>query len=341
MKKILYPMGSSSPVIAVTAPSAGLGAQAFIDRFDLIKKQHEDQGITIIEGKCLRDDVDYISAPKKQRAQDLHDLIANPDITLIQPPWGGEMAIDILEFLDYTLIRNNPKWIQGYSDISTLLLAITIMTGVCTVHGTNFMDSVMGQDPLTANARNYLKCRKGDIFIQSSSDQWQKEFVDFKDNISAPFYHTEPTKWIVLYGDQANFSGRLIGGCIDAIKHIIGSPYGDVPKFASEYAEGDGIILYLENCEQSPTELFRSLLSMKYAGWFQHVNGLIMGRNGAKETQGFGYIDSIQSALHDATFPIILDADIGHKPPQMTLLNGALASVTVANGKAKLTQKMA
>lgn len=340
MRNILYPKGKTDQnlVLGVSAPSSGLGEKAFIDRYILVRNEHLKNSIKIIEGKCLFDEKQHVSGSKWQRVEDLNNLVKTPEITLIHPPWGGELAIDILELFDFDAIKANPIWIQGYSDISTLLLAITVKTGVATAHGTNFMDSLIGQDELTANSRSYLDLEPGKSFTQKSSDKWELHPTYYSKNLEALFNLTEPTNWTVLNADKAELKGRLIGGCIDTIKHLIGTPYGDIPKFTDEYAKDHGHIIYLENCEQSPTELYRSLISMKYAGWFENVKGVIFGRNNGTDKEEFSYKESVRQALDFLKVPVILDADIGHRAPQMTLINGSLANLSVSNGKATLTQ---
>lgn len=344
VKKIIYPSGANSSEsisIAVTAPSSGLGNTILNKRFDLVRKQHEDNGMIVIEGRCLRENENHVSASIESRVKELHDLIEDPKVTLIQPPWGGEVLIELLEFFDFKRIEKAPTWIQGYSDISTLLFAITVKTGVATVQGPNFMESVEGQEKLTHHSRDYLFLKNGDNFTQESSEKWQKYYVDFAKQIDACFNLTENTHWALLHGTSANFSGRLIGGCIDTIKHLIGTPYGDLPGFVSEFSQGEGVVLHLENCELSPPELYRALVSMKYAGWFDHLNAVVFGRNSGPDDANFSYEDSIGKVFEDKAYPVVLNADIGHKPPQMTLINGAVASFSVNNhGQARLTQKL-
>lgn len=65
-------------------------------------------------------------------------MMQNDAIHVIIPPWGGELLIEMLEHTDFRKIKN--KWVMGYSDTSTLLLAITLNTGIATAHGPNFVD---------------------------------------------------------------------------------------------------------------------------------------------------------------------------------------------------------
>lgn len=243
-----------------------------------------------------------------------------------------------IEQLDFALIESNPKWIQGYSDISTLLFAITTKTGVATAHGSNFMDSIENQDDLTANSRSYLTLKSGESFKQASSTKWQEKFGSFEKNLELTFNLTEETKWKSLSREETiKVSGRLIGGCLDTLRNLVGTPYGDVPSFSNEFCP-EGLILYLENSNSSPMEVLRTLHNMKYAGWFEKVNGVVFGRSNADGNES--YVEVIRGFFDSSDFPVIYDADIGHKPPQMTLINGAYAELSVSKGNAELLQKL-
>lgn len=334
---ITYPQvpNPKSLTIGVTAPSAGLGKKAFQQRFDLVKGQLLGLGHRVIEGACLREHQRLVSAPPQERAQDLMDLWCNPQVDLIHPPWGGDHLIDFLEHLDFERLKKAPKWIQGYSDTSGLLMAITLKTSLATAHGANFMDSVAGQDPLTANSRAYLKMRPGESWAQESSSRWQKKFVDFAHKVDATFNLTEDTLWRCLKGPQARFSGRLIGGCLDVVRDLVGTPYGDVPSLPGKK------IIYLENCGLSPSDVYRSLWNMKYAGWFDQASGVVLGRSNAPfKSHEFSYEQALEDFFHSpglGPLPVVWDADVGHCPPQMTLINGAQALVDCDQGRGKVT----
>lgn len=340
MSNIIYPTikESSKLTIGVTAPSSGLGNEAFIRRFELIKKQFKHSGIEVIEGKCLRKNNQYVSDIKENRVKDFMKLWNDPNIDLIFPPWGGENLIDCLELIDFKSLKASPTWMQGYSDISTLLFAITTVSGIATAHGTNLLDSIEGQDQLTRESRKYLIIKSGESFIQKSSEKWQLQFINFKDKLDTKFDLTEKTNWKILNGDHVKCNGRIIGGCIDTLKNLIGTPYGDLERFSKDYCLKEGMIIYLENCELKPTDFYRTLWNMKYAGWFKNINGVILGRSSGPEDQNFSYIDSLNEFFSQFKFPVIYDADIGHKPPQMTLINGSFATVECRNGKGLIAQ---
>ena len=268
-------------------------------------------------------------------------LILNKNVKAIIPPWGGELLIEVLQHLDFKNIRANPTWLYGYSDISTLLFAITVKTNIASIHGLNLMDCIANQnDALSSCWEKPLQAKLNESFTQESSEYYQKEWGDFEKDPLAVFNLTEKTSWKSFSGTpKVKMSGRLLGGCLDVLQCLVGTPYGEVPKFAKQFAEP--LIFYFENCELSPFDQARALWSMRYAGWFDHVSGFLIGRTNAIDADSkdkYSFLDSIQDVLADLDVPIIYDADIGHVPPQINLVNGALSVLEFENGLGKITQ---
>lgn len=333
-------------MIAITAPSSGV-LPAYHKRLDIVYEHLKQQGFRIIEGDCLRNDYKHVSAPKEQRAEELMRFWNEPGVDLIFPPWGGEIAIDLLPLLDFEAMKASPTWIQGFSDTSTYLLPITLLTGIASSHGTNLIDSVPSQtDELTRNALNILRMKQGETYRQKSSAKWQKTFGDYKSNPAIGYTLTEDTYWKILGRNRTgpvNFHGRLIGGCLDTIAFLIGSKFGDVPAFTRTYRD-DGVILYLESSDQGPTDLFRYLTHMKLAGWFEGLSGLLLGRlagPNSSDSNNLQYLEVLEERLGDLRFPVVYDCDIGHAVPQMTLVNGAIAQVHCERGSGWIDQTFA
>ena len=345
-KTITYPSGfGKSMSIGVTAPSSGLGTDVFIKRFELVAQRLTEKGYTIIEGNCLRENSKHVSGTREERANDLLNLWLNPDVEAIIPPWGGEVLIEILDLIDFDRIMDSPaKWIMGYSDTSTLLFALTLKTGIATAHGINFMDIIPTQiDTLSSQALDVLKLSKGETFTQHSSEKHLLAFTNFSDNLETTYNLTESTKWKVLDGSsEATFSGRLIGGCIDVISNLTGTPYGDMEHFNDIFKQ-DGSIVYLENCELPSCALTRALWQMRLAHWFDGATGIVFGRNSgpdANNTSELSYLEVLKQGMEGLNIPVVYDADIGHKPPNMTLINGSFAELSLTKGKATLTQHL-
>src|SRR5690606_15693621 len=133
---IYYP-SRSLKTIGITAPSSGLPKELHSLLLEG-KKRLKLRGFQVKLGDTVWTQQYAKSAPAKKRADELMAMFESDSIDFIVPPWGGELMIEILEHLDFSRIE--PKWLMGYSDISGLLLAITLKTGLATAHGTNFID---------------------------------------------------------------------------------------------------------------------------------------------------------------------------------------------------------
>jgi len=172
---------------------------------------------------------------------------------------------------------------------------------------------------------------------------FEKNWIDYAVQVDAPLNLTERTEWKRLDGsrDKIVFHGELIGGCLDTISWLAGTRYGDVPSFIRRAGER-GVILYLENVDMAPTALVRSLLSLRRQGWFEGLTGLMLGRSTAPEpgrAASLTYLEALQATLKDVSCPVLYDVDIGHQPPQFTLINGANAEVQYEDGRGQISQR--
>lgn len=333
---IRYPYLPDGATIGITAPSSGVQTELY----DMLKQsinRMEARGFQTITGETVWTQDKAKSAPAHVRARELNRMMQDAKVDLLFPPWGGELLIEILEYTDFE--RFQPKWILGYSDTSVLLLALTLKTGIATAHAMNLFD-LRGEksDATTGMWRSVLATKPGSSITQYSSLKYQKEWKH--DNPTPWVFHlTNPTEWKTISNNQEQLKGRLLGGCIDVIRHLIGTPYGNVQYFQEEMIDNDPIIWYLENCELSTTDLRRTLIQMKLAGWFANCSGLMFGRSEAnRAVENYSVEDVYCDLSKDLGIPVIYDIDCGHVPPQMTFINGAYAEVDVKDGKGVVVQ---
>ncbi len=348
LNSLRYPRAlQPGDTIGVTAPSGGVGT-AVMPRLDLALGHLVTRGFRLREGACLRRDHKHVSADRESRAREFMDFWLDPGIAAIIPPWGGELVIDLLPLIDFARLGSaEPTWLMGYSDISTLLFPLTLLADVATAHGTNLMDSIPGQsDPLSTHCLDPLCRAPGESVEQVSSHHHQDHWVDFTEDPGRGFNLTSPTRWKALGGNddrQVAIRGRMIGGSLDTLACLVGTRFGNLPDFTRQHRR-DGVILYLENAELAPPAVFRHLTQMRMAGWFEGLSGLVLGRSAAGAPDAHDdltYREAVEQALGDLALPVILDADIGHVPPQMTILNGALAEIFAGDGRGRLIQTLA
>ncbi|WP_062235812.1 S66 family peptidase [Fictibacillus sp. FJAT-27399] len=333
---IIYPYLKKGATIGVTAPSSGLQPELH----DLLKQaiqQMKDEGFQVKSGKTPWTQSKAKSADAAARGDEFNEAMQSEGIDIIIPPWGGELLIEMLPHVDFEKMKR--KWILGYSDLSGLLLATTLITGMATAHGTNLID-LRGEDTdhTTAMWKSVLSTEAGASVLQRSSEKFQKEW---QHGTPSPhvFHLTEQTEWKTVSNQPKKLKGRLLGGCIDIIRHLVGTLFGDVNAFINQNIPGEPVIWYLENCEMNTTDLRRSLMQMKLAGWFDACSGVMFGRSPANHpVDGYSVEDVYQDLAHELEVPVIYDIDCGHVPPQVTLINGADAEVEVAKGKGTILQ---
>lgn len=250
--------------------------------------------------------------------------------------------MEILPLIDWEKLRTAPpKWMIGYSDTSTFLFAYTLMTGCATAHGTNFIDlRARPMDNVTARWLDVVSTREGGSVVQTSSAMHQSAW----DMTKPGFTLDTPTRWRSIApggggGDDpaVSFGGRLIGGCLETLTTLIGTPYAPVPAFIRDYCGEEGTVWFLESSQRNAGDIHRQLWQMKTCGWFENCRGLLYGRPaGYSPVQDFGLADSLEQFANELGIPVVYEADIGHVPPQLTLVNGALAAVTAGGGRGKV-----
>lgn len=333
---IRYPFLKKGMTIGVTAPSSGVG-EGNDNLLKLSCDQMKSSGYNVICGDTVRTQEKAKSAPARVRADEFNAMLSNENIDIIIPPWGGELLIEILEFIDFDHMKS--KWVLGYSDISLLLLVITLRTGVATAHGTNLID-LRGEycDDTTAMWQSVLTTKAGDSIVQSSSLKYQKEWQHSAPSPSV-FHLTEETYWRTVSGANVTMKGRILGGCVDVIRHVIGTPYGNLQHFQQQMIHNEPILWYLENCELNTVDLRRSLVQMKLAGWFDNCSGIMFGRSaGNRPVENYTAEDIYNELADELQVPIVYDIDCDHVPPQITFINGAYAEITVADGVGTVKQ---
>lgn len=328
--------------IGVTSPSSGV-PEALRPRLDFCVKYLNDRGFVVVIGDCM-DGAGVVSASAAQRGDELGAMLTDPAIRAVVPPWGGDLAVELLPHLDLAAIGSSePTWFIGNSDISTLLLAITMVTGTATLHGQNLLDTPYRvPDPLLSWI-DVVTRETNRSFLQGASvrhrvtghDRWEDDptVIDYTLDTAG--------SWRLLRPGQGEIqvSGRLVGGCIETVSVLAGTSYGDLNAFARDHAP-EGLMLYLEAAEDGAVNITRDLWRMRLAGWFGRVNAVLIGRTLAPNAVGFTQQDALRSAFDGLDVPIILDVDCGHVPPQLALVNGALAELSLDDSGAKLTQHL-
>jgi muramoyltetrapeptide carboxypeptidase len=323
--------------IAVTSPSSGVGDR-LRPRIDASITSLRERGYDVVVGECMGDDR-IVSAPKELRAAELVAFLTDPAVAAVVPPWGGETAIDLLDQVDWDALRGvEPTWVVGWSDLCSVLLPLTLRSGWATLHGWNLADTAYAAPAGLLHWLD-LAAATGEV-TQTSPGLTRDGWDDYvADPGVAEMTLNRPTAWSLLGGGDAEMSGVLVGGCLEVVSPMAGTPYADVPAFGREHAD-EGLLVYLEVCEHGAYDVARALHGLRLAGWLEHANGVLIGRTAAPDAEKMTQHEAVADALGMLDVPVVLDADIGHTQPFLPLVNGASARVTVTDGVGELTQHL-
>ena len=317
--------------IGVCAPSSGITREEKVSKLNCALDKFKEQVYLVLETNHVRANINGVSCDAKTRAKELESLYLNKDVKTIICATGGEFLLEMLPYFDFSCIQKNVKWLQGYSDPTGLLFVITTSYDIATIYGNNF--SGFGMNSWHESLQNNLDILEGNLIIQ-------KSFLLYESGNTSSLKETDgymldtPVMWKNLKGEETiTFSGRMIGGCIDILTDLFGTRFDHVKEFITKYKD-DGIVWYFDNCELSCEDLVRTLWKFKDNGWFSYCKGIIFGRTFPSSAYlGLTLEDAINRVLGDSAIPIIIDVDLGHIPPRMTIINGAYVTITSQNGK--------
>jgi muramoyltetrapeptide carboxypeptidase len=321
--------------IGVTAPSAGVSPQAR-PRMEFAMDWLRARGYDVVVGECMGADR-WVSAPKEERAAELSAMLLDPTVRAVVPPWGGAgTALDLLDQLDYAAIADaEPTWVVGYSDSATWMVPLTLLAGLPTLHGDNLADTPYAVPAGLAHWTD-LAASEGEVRQEDSGlvATWQS----FDGLRATEWQQTGEGRWRLHGADAIDVRGTLIGGCTEMMAGIAGTPYADVRAFGDEHGE---LVVYLEAAEDDAFAICRCLHHLRYAGWFDHAVAVLVGRTDAPagtEDGGLSQEEAVVDALGGLGIPIVLDVEIGHVPPHLPLLNGAVARVVLDGSRHEITQ---
>ncbi len=312
-------------MIGICAPSAGIGKDDF-DEFEISLSHLKNEGWNIKETASVRSGLDE-SAPPEIRAEEFNELINNKDARAVICASGGDFLISMLPDVDAEAIKNDPKWIQGYSDPTSLLYYVTTVLDIATIYGVNAGGFWMKK--LHPSLKDGIEILKGNVPLQNSFDTYEGNRSGREEGYALG----ERVNWLTPNG-AVDIKGRLLGGCLDCICDLIGTRYDGTLDFIKRYKD-DGIVWYFDIFAMKAEAVHNTLFKMKDMGYFENARGFVFGRVMFPSSfTGMSYIDAAKKILGDA--PMIFDADIGHVPPKMTVINGAVANVKSSDGKGSL-----
>lgn len=320
------PYMNKKSTIYMVAPSFGCTTTPYKERLHAAIKTLKDKGHNIIVGEnCFLSEGICASNTKEKRAKEIMDAFkSNADV--IMSVGGGEMMTEILEYIDFDEIKQlPPKWFIGFSDNTNLTFTLTTLCDIPTIYGPcagNFHFK-----RYTTNIKDAYQMLQGKLSFKGYSRF--EGLAEIIDPLGKPKLTRK--KIITPYNYKDPFSGTMIGGNLDIMTMLCGTPYDKMKDYNEKHPEG--IIFYFEACDLSPLGIKRALIQLKRAGWFKNVKGFISGRPLCYNQESFGITDqsAVTDVLSDLNVPILLNVDLGHIAPSMPIKNGVTAKVEYKN----------
>ncbi len=321
---IVAPKLKKGDKIMVVAPARGLKLLG-ADCRKIASERLKNLGLEVVFADNTTDEnFDMMgSASVEKRASDINQAFADDSVKAVLTVIGGFNSNEILKYINYDLIKKNPKIFMGFSDITALHAAIYAKTGLVTYYGPHFSSFGMlkGCEYTLDNASKML-FEKGEVELlpskEWSDDPW------YRDQENREFIKNEGW-WQIQEGSA---EGAILGGNLCTFILNNSTPYQ--PKFEKE------TILFIEDDEMSDLPTFdRNLQALINQEDFKNVKGLVIGRfqKGSKITR-----ESLEFILNKAelkNMPIIANIDMGHTTPIATIPLGGQARIE--NGRIFIT----
>ncbi len=288
-------------MVSLSAPDAVWNP----DVYQKGKRALEERGIEIVENETVHTKYFYLANEPQVIADNLHKMFMRKDLDAIMCAGGGINMNKILPFIDFGLLRKNPKPFIGISNIVVLMVAM-LKRNIVSFHGPSIWNYGLPNTPTEYTHNNLIQALGGYIGKLPAV-----------------------TDWKVFNSGEAE--GELMGGNIASLATVVGSRYCPVELFRDK-------ILILEDIGEDFGELDSMLTLMDLLGVFQKIKGVIIGKLkdcSAPQNVEMDVRDFIKLVFSKYDFPIIYDCDFGHVPDNLCLPFGCRARM-IAKEKPEL-----
>lgn len=292
--KIMKPkklnIGDTIGIVASSLPVL----PSFKENYERGKKIITDLGFKIKEGKTIGKTRWWAAGTPKEVASDINSMFADKSVKAIMAHTGGYSALTVLEYLDYELIKKNPKPYIGMSDVTNFHLAFFLK---CNMVGFHMDDVTFGFGGIKPEEKNLLEVNK-------------QFFLNFLTKTDAPGKIKPLTEWEEWR--QGSAMGHLIGGNLHLLCSLIGTPYFPPLKAF------DGAVFYFEEVGEPLNNIARFLTQLKYLGVFERISGILIGKISyikpmrEKEIIEPTLQEMVMDIFKDYKFPIMAGLDFGH-----------------------------
>ena len=311
--------------IRIIAPARSLSLLSE-ENINSAVKNLEAKGFKVTFSKNCKESDIFMSSSIKSRVDDLHEAFNDKNVKAILTVIGGFNSNQLLKYLDYELIKNNPKILCGYSDITALTNAITTRTGLVTYSGPHFSTWAM-ENGADYNIEYFKKCLTQDKeFVVEASKTWFEDEWWIDQKISPK----ENEGFFVI--NKGKTEGKILGGNLCTFNLLHGTEF--MPDLKDS-------ILFLEDCVEDEDVFVlnfdRDLQSIIHQPGFESVKGIVFGRfqTDSKMTKE-KLLKIVESKKELKNLPILANVDFGHTNVMMTFPIGGTCSLEISDDKVEL-----
>lgn len=288
----------------------------------------EQLGLKVSFSKNSREENQFNSSGVQSRVEDLHSAFLDQEIKAIIAAEGGYNSNQLLRYLDWKIIKKNPKIFCGYSDMTVLANTILKKSGLITYSGPDL--STMGTSLRYDYAASYFRQCLFDLraYEIKSSKSWFDIWLGKSwPNPKTSYRRQRNSGWWVINKGKAR--GTIIGGNLDSFNILNGTEFMPNAK---------QIILFLEDNWESTSKIFdRDLQTTIIQPFFKNVEGIVLGRfQKASQITKNLLIKIIKSKKELNSIPILANVDFGHTDPIITFPIGGTALLHIGGGKNSL-----
>ena len=328
--------------IGFVAPSFGCATEPYKSAFDNAQRKWKEAGYKLQLGpNCYAQEGIGISNTPPKCGEELWTSYCGKENDCIISCGGGELMCETLDYVDFEKIKQaDPKWYMGFSDNTNMTFLLATLCDTASIYGP--CAAAFGMEPWHKSIQDAMDLLTGKSLRFEGYDKWESEGLKDEEHPLLPYNVTEPSviKYILPDGRtnieglsaqevEIDFSGRLLGGCMDCLVNLLGTKYDNVCDFTERYKK-DGILWFLESCDLNVMSIRRAMWQMEHAGWFKHCCGFVIGRPlcHGQEMMGLDQYQAVYEIVRKYNVPVMMDIDIGHLPPMMPIINGSMGRIT-------------
>ena len=319
--------------IGFLAPSFGCATEPYRSCFDNALKRFKQLGYRVKLGpNCYAAEGMGISNTPEKCGEELNQSYLDPESDVLISCGGGEMMCEVVPYMDFDSIASaRPKWYMGLSDNTNFTFLSATLADTASIYGP--CAGAFGMEPWDESIQDAFDMLTGRCRASHGYPLWQLESAKTEENPFAPYQLQKKTRYRKYHPDgrtraAIRLEGRMIGGCLDCLKTLLGTRFDRVEDFNQRYGD-EGILWFLESCDLNVLDMRRTLWQMKNAGWFDRASGFLIGRplHYGEKIMELDQYEAVLSQLREINVPVLMDLDFGHLPPTMPLICGAHARV--------------